>query len=101
MAQRRLLCVILVLLSEFSPCFADSADPSVWDVKDNIKFGVAEPNVEVRVLCWCVCFAVLAGSHKQVKFSRKYTNSIGGFWNSALHLLIVDQKDNANIVMIY
>lgn len=79
MAQRvrRLFCVLLVLLSECSPCFADEADPSVWNVKDDIKFGVAEPNVEVRDLCWCVCFAVSAGAHKQVKFSRKFTHSRG------------------------
>lgn len=48
--------MLLVLLNEFSPCLADSADPSVWDVKDNIKFGVAKSNVEVCVLCWSVCF---------------------------------------------
>jgi len=90
MAPRGLWCVLLALFNEFSPCLADSADPSVWDTKDNIKFGVAEPNVEVCVLCWCVWFAVLAAitnSSKQVKFSRKYTNSIGGVWNSSLHLL--------------
>lgn len=74
---RRLCCVLLILLNECSPCFADDADPSVWDVKDHIKFGVAEPNVEVRDLCWCVCFAVSAGAHKQVKFSRKSTHSRG------------------------
>lgn len=75
MALRRLWCVLLVLLNEFSPCLADSADPSVWDVKDDIKFGVAEPNVEVCVLCWCVCFCfvVSAGGQKQVKFSRMDT----------------------------
>lgn len=65
MAPRGLWCVLLVLFNEFSPCLADSADPSVWDTKDNVKFGVAEPNVEVCVLCWCVWFAVLAGDHKQ------------------------------------
>ena len=77
MALRRLWCVLLVLLNEFSPCLADRADPSVWDVKENIKFGVAEPNVEV-----CVCFVLLflADAQKQVKFSRKYTNSIGRTW---------------------
>lgn len=48
--------MLLVLFNEFSPCLADSADPSVWDVKDNIKFGVAKSNVEVCVLCWSVCF---------------------------------------------
>lgn len=41
------MCLIVVLFSEFSSCIADSADPSVWDVKDDTKFGVAEPNVEV------------------------------------------------------
>ena len=94
MAIRRLWCVFLVLLNEFSPCLADSADPSAWDVKDNIKFGVAEPNVEVCVPCWRVCFVllVLAGAQKQVNFTRKYTNSIGGVWNNSLHLLIVNQK---------
>ena len=74
---RRLFCVLLILLNECPPCFADDADPSVWDVKDDIKFGVAEPNLEVRHLCWCVCFAGSAGAHKQVKFSRKFTNSRG------------------------
>ena len=73
---RRLFCVLLILLNECPPCLADDADPSVWDVKDDIKFGVAEPNVEVRDLCWCVC-AVSAGAHKQVKFSRKFTHSRG------------------------
>lgn len=48
--------MLLVLFNEFSPCLADSADPSVWDVEDNIKFGVAKSNVEVCVLCWSVCF---------------------------------------------
>ena len=57
MAPRGLLCVLLVLFNEFSPCLIESVDPSVWNVKDNIKFGVAETNVEVRVLCWCVCLS--------------------------------------------
>ena len=48
MARRRVICLFLVLFSEFSLCIADIADASVWDAKDNTKFGVAEPNVEVN-----------------------------------------------------
>ncbi|KAL9971354.1 hypothetical protein ACROYT_G023867 [Oculina patagonica] len=50
MAHGRVMCLIVLLFSEFSSCIADSADPSVWDVKDNTKFGVAEPNLEDSVL---------------------------------------------------
>ena len=84
MALRRLWCVLVVLLNEFSPCLADSADPSLWDVNDNIKFGVAKSNVEVCVLCWCVCFVLL--------FQRAGRNR-SNFQGSTIHRLDMERLE--------
>ena len=78
------MCLIVVVFSELSPCIADSADPSVWDVKDNTQFGVAEPNLEVTAWCCvfqCVCFAfsrVLINENKHEKFSKGQTPHSSG-----------------------
>lgn len=93
--ERRLFYVLLILLNECSPCFADDADPSVWNVKDDIKFGVAEPNLEVRDLFWFVCFLFQLALINRLNFQGKSLTQ-GGVWN----LLFVDQRDSANIVMI-
>ena len=93
---RRLFCVLLILLNECPPCFADDADPSVWDVKDDIKFGVAEPNLEVRDLFWCVLFLLFQlALINRLNFQGNPLTQ-GGVWN----FIIVDQRDSANIVMI-
>lgn len=62
MVLRRLWCVLLVFLNEFFFCFVDSVDFFVWDVKDNIKFGVVKLNVEVCVVLECLfLFCCLSG----------------------------------------
>ena len=49
MALGRLVLGLLLVLSEFPHCSADNEDSFSWDVKDNVKFGVAESTVEVSI----------------------------------------------------
>lgn len=49
MALGRLVLGLLLVLSEFPQCSADNEDSFSWDVKDNVKFGVAESTIEVSI----------------------------------------------------
>lgn len=83
MARRGSICLILVLFSEFSPYIADNADPIAWDVKDNTKFGVAEPNVEVRM------FSLFANRYQildQILHSG-YLKPTSDFWSNWRQIL--------------
>ena len=58
MARAQWLLLILFLLGKLSRCSSDHEDSVSWDVKDSIKFGVADSSLSVSRL-YGTCFVLL------------------------------------------
>lgn len=71
MARVQCLLLILFLLGKLSRCSSDHEDSVSWDVKDSIKFGVADSSISVsrsHNTQYLFCFA----TEKNEKNSHSY-----------------------------
>lgn len=64
MARGQCLLLILFLLGKLSRCSSDHEDSVSWDVKDSIKFGVADSSISVSRLHG-TCFVLLQWKMKK------------------------------------
>lgn len=64
MARGQFLLLILFLLGKLSRCSSDHEDSVSWDVKDSIKFGVADSSLSVSRLHG-TCFVLLQWKMKK------------------------------------